>query len=164
MQGKAANVYAQLLTEDHSAVTENEDIFLYRSIEHNLPRKNFDQTIWADAFGSAVLSVDKQKNIYHFYSRFDPQWNDLAWSRQFPQLIFNLLFNPTNHALTSVADKRMMDTAQIQPVMDTKKTFSREPGPAGTHGLSKIFWMMALALFIAERMLSFSINREAANG
>lgn len=163
-KGKVANVHAQLLTDDRLAVTENEDIFLYRLIQHNPLRKNVDQTIWADGFGDAILSVKKPGNIYHFYSRFDPQWNDLTWSRQFPQLIFNLLFNHKNQVSINGADKRIIDTVQIQPVIDTKKIFLHKSNPADAHDLSKIFWMIGLALFVAERMLSFNTNREAANG
>ena len=71
-----------------------------------------EEAIWKDGFGKPVLGLDG--NTYHFYSRFNPLWNDLVWSDDFPKLILKLINNKPI-AISQQHDKRILSNAQIQP-------------------------------------------------
>ncbi|MGZ3754589.1 MAG: BatA domain-containing protein [Mucilaginibacter sp.] len=118
------------------------------------------ETIWRDGYGNAVLSMQMTADhkIYHFYSRFNPTWNDLVWSDEFPAWIYKLMVgnNATENILT---DKLALDQQQLTPA-----NFGHEHAViakrAGLLNLSNYCWLALALLFIAERWLA---NRKPTN-
>ena len=91
--------------------------------------------------------------MYHFYSRFNPQWNDLVWSDAFPKILLQLIFeDEINNINKTQPDVRTIDAQQIQPefVNDLQKKI-----PTTTSELSTFFWVIIFLLFCAERIVSF---------
>jgi hypothetical protein len=128
---------------------------------------------WEDGYGRVLLGREGMGRgvVYHFFSRCDPGWNGLVWSRSFPVLLSRLLFDG---GLDSVADRRVLDPAQVVPMRrpverdrdrigktggrltDPGKTGGRLPDPGRTGGtlvdLGPVCWGLLLLLFIMERV------------
>ncbi|RYU86836.1 hypothetical protein EWM62_16930 [Mucilaginibacter terrigena] len=122
--------------------------------------KNEIEPIWEDGFGKPVLGLDG--HTYYFYSRFNPLWNDLVWSDDFPKLILKLISGntvsqPPRH------DKRILSNAQIQPDIKKESKVTASVKTAGERDLSRYFWLLMVAIFIAERMLSHK-TKQTSNG
>lgn len=120
---------------------EVNDVMISRRIQPDTlqERTRTYADIWKDGFGRSFLSMDSisGKRVFHFFSHFDPAWNDLVWSRHFPVLLEQLLmdqgsaagpsittdpaFAPTRGASIGLADpsssydRRLLDPEQIMP-------------------------------------------------
>jgi hypothetical protein len=112
-----------------------------------------DQIIWQDGFGEPVLSKDDH-HVYHFYSRFDPMWNDLVWSDQFPKAILTLLFDGSQNTDRN-NDKRVLADEQLTPVLTTEQAKTNSNKITSQVDLSKAFWIALVLLFIMERLLAY---------
>ena len=111
--------------------------------------------LWKDGFGNPLLTKENNNDIalYHFYSRFNPQWNDLVWSDAFPSLLLHLIFNDEiNNINNKHNDVRVIDAQQIQPVF----TVAQKKAASATTDISGIFWLIIFLLFCAERFVSFT--------
>ncbi|HVU57401.1 MAG TPA: BatA domain-containing protein [Puia sp.] len=115
--------------------------------------------VWTDGFGRPLLALEETDGgrRYHFYSHFDPTWNGLVWSRDFPVRMGELLLPD---APTKGADRRVIDSAQVTP----------SGGDNGQRGnpvmetsidLSNLGWLLVFLTLAAERILSF---KRAKNG
>ncbi|MES2062922.1 MAG: BatA domain-containing protein [Bacteroidota bacterium] len=109
------------------------------------------ESVWKDGFGKPVLGLDG--NTYHFYSRFNPLWNDLVWSDDFPKLILKLLLGngqsqPKGH------ERRILSNHQLQPDLFLQSMPQPSFKTNQQADLSKYFWLLVVLLFIAERTLS----------
>ena len=159
-KGKIENTSSTILTEDRAAATMTSDISLSKFIQSNSSISDTTHIIWKNGYGDALLNEDKQ-GVFHFFSHFNPQWNDLTWSSQFPQIIFDLLFNKKNSTKTiNEVDKRIMDSSQIQPVIIAKKNEVLKQSLSGKKDFSKVFWLIAFVLFTLERILSFRSKKD----
>jgi len=133
---------------------------LYNSSEAKVPLFKMigsgisnEQAIWKDGFGNAVLSLDKQDNsaVYNFYSRFNPSWNNLVWSDEFPEIMLKLLTSDEK-APDAANDRRAINPQQL-PVTS---------GAGGNHQLAaatlksfgNYIWILLIALFFIERWLA----------
>ena len=135
-----------------------EPVPLFRRID-NSSENNFG-TIWKDGFGKALLDLENTRNnIYHFYSRFNPEWNDLVWNSRFVEMIFDLL-NETDRGGKNF-DKRIIDDGQLQPKIIKNKTFDKEKF-VETREFSKLFWIIAFIVFCIERYLSLTSRKPVA--
>ncbi|HEY9196141.1 MAG TPA: BatA domain-containing protein, partial [Mucilaginibacter sp.] len=49
--------------------------------------------LWNDGYGNPLLTKAAGENttIFQFYSRFNPKWNNLVWSDEFPEILINSL-------------------------------------------------------------------------
>ena len=120
--------------------------------------------IWKDGFGQPLLSMEKsnERNVYHFYSHFDPAWNDLCWCGDFPFLLMNLLYRDAEITFRE-NDTRMIAAAQVQPYQaKVNELNSQYVSPVSTH-LSGITWWLLLALFVLERILAFKKQQTATD-
>ena len=119
--------------------------------------------VWRDGYGRGVLSREANDNggFYHFYSRFDPNWNGLVWSRRFPVLFERLIFG--EDAGVPAEDRRVLDPGQmvpvrggevVRPAVEERKAIDLAP----------LLWVLILLLFILERVVSFSTTPVKANG
>ncbi|GEO08342.1 hypothetical protein SAE01_08380 [Segetibacter aerophilus] len=165
-KGKIENTRTNIITGDNENVSTAGDITLFRSIKIDSKTSNGLVPVWKNGFGETILGVErKEASIYHFYSRINPQWNDLPWSHKFPQIIYRLLFDSSANSNQPIeVDRRVMDVSQIQPVIVPEEGLVSKQELVTRKDLSKLFWILALALFLIERMLSFKTKREEAYG
>jgi len=165
-KGKVENTNSVLLTQDETALTATENVGLFKLIPAKSIYRDSVKTTWKDGFGQPVLSVQKQNAlIYHFNSRFNPQWNDLAWSSSFPQIIYHLLFSrEKNTTDINDLDKRIIDSTQIQPVTIAQENDVTKQNPVDKKDLSKVFWIIAFILFLLERIISFRRSKAQVYG
>jgi hypothetical protein len=120
---------------------------------------NQAEKIWTDGFGNAILTNEKADalHIYHFYSRFNPQWNELVWDGLFVKALMPIVIREKNSTdfgfEDNPADRRSL-SAQQKEVTEITKT---ETSTKTTHNeaLGIIFWIAALLIFTTERILSF---------
>jgi hypothetical protein len=132
------------------------------ALHKNIGSKNIGSPVWADSFGNAVLSLDKGKtNMYHFFSRFNPAWNDLVWSDDFPKWIMDL----TNHQPFEAGDheRRAISADQLQP---TRISGSDMVANTQVHPieLTNYLWLALVLAFFAERWLATKNKTVLANG
>jgi hypothetical protein len=130
--------------------------------------------VWADGYGRTILGKEMGGWRYHFFSRFDPDWSGLSWSRSFPVLLASLLFSGDAPGPAIVADRRVLDPEQIAPVRGDAGTErqaaalrtlagreKRDDGaemtmpPQGGTDLAPAAWLMITLLFILERVISY---------
>jgi hypothetical protein len=113
------------------------------------------EVIWRDGFGKPLLALNHNGNteLYHFYTRFNPTWNDLVWSADFPQIILKLItddgfiFDKTKHNRSIIAKE------QLKPVFVSEfKTLNRVYKENAD--ISRFFWLMMVLVFLAERWLA----------
>ena len=124
-------------------------IGLYQLIDNN---NDSNQPIWQDGFGRAVLSMQKEDRYtrYHFYTRFNPAYNDLVWSDDFPKMLLRLIVNEP--VTDNKYDRRAIDPKQLTPILDK--------GPHNTAGkitertdLTHYAWLLLALVFVMERWL-----------
>jgi hypothetical protein len=128
------------------------------------------ETIWKDGYGRTLLGLERTEHgeVYHFFSRFDPEWNGLVWSRSFPVWLERLVFGGSEDR----QDRRVLDPEQILPVKKEVAGNERaEAGErikadgaeiaAGTRGfdLGPACWILIVLLFILERVVSFATTQ-----
>lgn len=125
--------------------------------------KTKSTTIWKDGTGLPLLTKEngQAQQYYHFYSHFDPSWNDLPWSPSFPQMIFNLM-DTVSQKQIEINDRRVIDETQL---------ILSSSGTANTHlpvanvtntNAQKILWIMIFLIFCIERFFSYRIKKETA--
>ncbi|TCD20364.1 hypothetical protein EZ456_19660 [Pedobacter psychrodurus] len=120
---------------------------------------NQSEKIWTDAFGNAILTNEKVNNLntYHFYSRFNPQWNELVWDGVFVKALMPMViqdktakdFGFENHP----DDQRRLSAKQNIPYQSSKAEST--PKTNQNESLATLFWIAALLIFVTERILSF---------
>jgi len=132
------------------AGTSDRKIELYKSVTAG--DKGF--AIWKDGFGNSVLSLENQsgKNVFHFYSRFDPLWSDLVWSDDFPKMMLKLILGSEEDPDVKY-DKRILNNKQIMPAITNAPSISVEK-IADHINLSRYLWLLLAATFFAERWLA----------
>lgn len=160
--GKAQIVNTSISsTSDFALPNGSTQIPLFKLVSSS---RNSGETIWHDGFGSPVLTAEKQDNayVYHFYSRFNPTWNDMAWDSSFPKLMLQLIITPSKNT-ASEYDRRSLSNEQIQPVkisethaVADKFTVQKE--------LSKYFWLALAVVFMVERWLATRHKIVQSNG
>ncbi|GGH13465.1 BatA domain-containing protein [Mucilaginibacter phyllosphaerae] len=119
-----------------------------------------DDAIWKDGFGKTVLELDN--NTYHFYSRFNPLWNDLVWSDAFPKMILKLIAEDQTD-LSPKQDKRVLSNEEIQPQVRKQNKPATAAKATQQTDLSRYFWLMLVVILIIERVLSHQ-TKQANNG
>jgi hypothetical protein len=135
---------------------------LFKRVQAHLPASA--HTLWKDGFGNALLYQERNGNTrtYHFSSRLDPAWNELPWNAAFPGLLLQLLY-PDTVNIPAAKDRRAIAVQQLQP-----DRYSPAVSPKRTTfpvtDLAPVFWAIAFALFLAERILVFSNKRPSTNG
>ncbi|QKJ30826.1 BatA domain-containing protein [Mucilaginibacter mali] len=154
--GKIAGIDSWISNADSYALSQGEvKIPLYKTID----TKPVGDVIWADGFGKAVLSKDA--GTYHFYSRFNPAWNDLVWNDAFPKWLMAL----TQSALTLNAkyEHRAISTEQLQPTYVADNENTADTSTQNT-SLANYLWLLLAITFMAERWLATQIKTTLTNG
>jgi hypothetical protein len=161
--GKVVNTNSWIKTNGVFAVTNQQQIALFKLI--NGANTN-DQLVWQDGFGDPVLSVvnKAEVNHYHFYSRFNPAWNDLVWSDDFPQLLFGLIFNNDTKGYNGQYDRRVMDQRQLMPYHIAATNIKTTNIVNEQTDLFRYFWLALVVVFIIERLLAHQNKLTPKNG
>jgi hypothetical protein len=75
--------------EAHTLNQGEHKIALYKIIP---TKKTLSNTVWADGYGNPVLSAEQTRGLitYHFYSRFNPGWNDLGMAGRVPKMVISI--------------------------------------------------------------------------
>ncbi|MEN0052173.1 MAG: BatA domain-containing protein [Mucilaginibacter sp.] len=150
--GSINNTASWINTNDQYAVDgQDKQIALFKLI--STIHKN-EALIWHDGFGKPVLSQTKtyKPDTYHFYSRFNPTWNDLVWSDEFPKLIFKLIIDKNGSIENSQYDRRVMDQEQLmphyEPIVNNNKPTDQIKQQTD---LSHYCWFALVVIFMIER-------------
>ncbi len=117
------------------------------------------ETIWTDGYGRPLLTGEKKDApVYSFFSRIDPDWNDLPWSAYFPQFILQLLYPQNWTTLDLMNDRRIINVAQIAPVLEADNL---KPGEKifQHKDLKGICWFFLFFVFCLERFLSWNLKK-----
>ena len=151
----AADRYATIwqygVGKEKKVDTRMEGTGLYREIAGGA---DSGAVVWKDGFGRGVLT--REGKAFRFYSRLDPDWGELVWSREFPVLLARMIYGEEG---PGDKDLRMMDVAQVGPVRGVG-----DGGPvvaagaadrrAGAIDLGAASWVLIFLLFILERWWS----------
>ncbi|WP_158622619.1 BatA domain-containing protein [Pedobacter sp. KBW06] len=127
------------------------------------------ESIWKDGFGQPVLSLEKEKSPehYHFYSRLKPQWTTLVWSGQFVKALMPIVLGNEETGQGFGFERNPEDQRKSTPFLSQKQNSI----PAATIGkesvtvpLNPFFWLLAMAVFLLERVLSFNHKNRLGHG
>lgn len=113
------------------------------------------QPIWTDGFGSPLLALEVTNTgvRYHFFSHFDPAWNGLVWSKDFPvRMAALLLGQPGREA--RMLDSRVIDPSQVAPSAGDAE-HNGPPVKTTSIDLSSFGWLLIFLTLVTERILSF---------
>ncbi|MVN20957.1 BatA domain-containing protein [Mucilaginibacter arboris] len=139
------NLYQHFLADKRSIADEN------------------SETVWKDGFGGPVLSLQQNgnTNIYRFYSRFNPSWNDLPWSSDFPKMILNLIYESFPPVDFSNNDRRIMgeDQKQISTAISSDPSYKNSK-QMDMIDLKHACWIALFLVFLLERILSQTKKEE----
>ncbi len=113
--------------------------------------------VWKDGFGEPLLVAENRdaQQVYHFFSHFDPAWNDLPWSERFPALMLQLVL-PAQNDRSAMYDRRGIAEQQVQVWQDTDHDAIEKEITPETTDLTKVCWLLLFVLFITERILSYA--------
>jgi len=121
------------------------------------------QPIWTDGFGRPLLALEETDSgrRYHFYSHFDPAWNGLVWSRNFPVRIGELLMDQAakRPGQAKAYDRRVIDPAQVAPSGGNSHQ-QAPPALKSTIDLSPFGWLLIFLTLLTERILSFKTSKD----
>lgn len=123
--------------------------------------------LWIDDAGNPVLTrtVDSGVTVFKFYSRFDPEWNDLVWDPRFPATMLNLILpvpEKTNNLESN--DRQILSNLQIKPATNEDQGIANNNAEVKETRLDKYFWILLMSLFALERWVSGRQNSTATNG
>lgn len=109
-----------------------------------LPVKDTTGALWPDSYGAPLLTRDS------LYTHFNPAWNELPWSGEFPGMLLELMFPA---APVKQHDRRSIDARQL--VLPAHSAAVKPAVlPQEETSLEKINWIILFILFCAERYLS----------
>jgi hypothetical protein len=153
-QGKIESESSSIKASGAFALTEREEpAAIYKLVKNEI---SGGKSIWVDGYGNPVLTREEspQTTQYHFYSRFNPAWNDLVWSNNFPKLLLKLILYGTDHEVLNSRDLTKIDHRQMMPnIIWSAKKIDNSKIVVQTD-LSRYFWLMLIAAFIVERWVA----------
>jgi hypothetical protein len=149
--GKVINTTSQIKTDGPYAMAGQEQpIALYKLTKINFNDR--ERMLWVDGFGNPILT--KESTSYHFYSHFNPTWNDLVWSDSFPKLLLRLaLYNYDNKEFISTG-RGVLDHRQLMPNIILSAQNNGSGKVIEQTDLSHYFWLMLVLVFLIERWLA----------
>lgn len=116
--------------------------------------------IWEDGFGNPILYQEFTKNYIklQFYSRFNPDWNELVWSQELPKALTHLILSNKKGSEIHVRDKRSVNMDQMSPLFLNASKSSSDKNPSKETNVENQFWLAFILIFMAERYLTFRKN------
>lgn len=134
--------------------SQMEEIKLQKRVPATRGLEN-NYTIWEDGFGEPLLGLEikNKRKIYHFYSRFNPDWNGLVWNKDFAKILAPLIIPKIHNSFTEQFDRRSLSESWIIPARAEIKSQTAQKNTESE--LRHIFWIGLFFLFLGERWLSF---------
>jgi hypothetical protein len=150
VQSVASNI------KDHNGVAL-EQSELYKRIAHG---NSAGRAIWSDASGAPVLNMEtvQGKQVYKFYSRFRPDWNNLVWSDNMVLFLLPMVLPEANATAAFKQDRRSLAELLNPKFRDTEQRTKTAPVVYVQKSISSWFWWVAFLLLILERWLSYRRN------
>jgi len=159
VKGNAEQISSRLMLSRSISSIENEDIDLYK---RNVYPENSIRglPVWEDGFGKPVLDLQMENklSVFHFYSRFDPDWNELVWSDDFPKALTPIIIQEQNASEIHPSDKRIVRQDQIFPALIKGSDESTGKDMESQKSLKDQFWIALILIFALERYLTFRDN------
>ena len=154
-KGKAEEVNSLIVLPEHSL--QKEAIELRKRIPLTQGSKN-NYTVWEDGFGQPLLDLEitNKLKLYHFYSRFNPEWNGLVWNEDFAKILVPLIIPELQNPVTDQYDRRSIAESWIIPARAEIKSGTAQKNTESD--LKHVFWISLILLFFGERLLSFRKN------
>ena len=133
--------------------------------KHITPVKGDGEVLWRDGFGLPVLTLKRSETLtrYHFYSRFDPQYTDLVWSASFVKALMPVIIPSKGKNTDFGFEESTLDTRRITNtrLLHEANFMSRNSSEIyRDKPLTDVLWLIAMLLFTAERIVTFSKNRQ----
>lgn len=160
--GKAQAVNSWI-SENTFAGNEPEPINLYQHFLADKRSMADTKTIWQDGFGQPVLSLQESENvnIYRFYTRFNPSWNDLVWSSDFPKMMLELILKSYPQPDFTLNDKRIISANQQQvSTANLANASFINPKLMDLTDLKHACWIALFLVFLLERIISQTKKQE----
>jgi len=161
--GKSFETNSWISNEGAFVTTQqNQKIELFKLIDN---AEVYNNVLWRDGFGNPVLSKENngQTDTYHFYSRFNPAWNNLVWSDDFAGWMLNLIVGDKTSTRPLANDRTILTQQQIDPInIPTARTSATKT--AGFANISNYFWLALMLLFLTERWLATRTQNSTTNG
>lgn len=149
--GKITDLTSWMVNKSALTVTQgNMEVPLYKTISSN----HFaGDAIWTNGFGNPVLTLETGiTNTFHFYSRFNPAWNDLVWNDEFPKWLLGVTTEKAA-IIDTQYDRRTIAEAQLIPShIEAASVAISQPGTLTD--LSHYLWLALALVFIIERWLA----------
>jgi hypothetical protein len=154
-KGKTEEINSLIKLPEHSL--QKEEIKLRKRVAIAEPSKN-NYTVWEDGFGQPLLDLEtvNKLKLYHFYTRFKPEWNGLVWNEDFAKILVPLIIPELHNSVSDSYDSRSITESWILPAKAQIKSGSVLKNAESD--LKHVFWISLMLLFLAERWLSFRKN------
>ena len=154
-KGKTEEINSQIVLPEHSL--QKEEIKLQKRVAIAERSKN-NYTVWEDGFGQPLLGLEitNKLKLYHFYSRFNPEWNGLVWNEDFAKILVPLIIPELHNSVSDPYDRRSIAESWIVPAMAEIKSGTVQKNTESD--LKHVFWISLILLFFGERWLSFRKN------
>jgi hypothetical protein len=149
--GKVETVEGRVITGEEGFPSR--DIHLYKSV---VSKTHADENEWFNGYGNPLLTNELKgtTHLYHFYSRFNPSWNDLVWDASFPQIILQLIVPLNEYPGNTAFDKRIISDQQIRPYIIPEDSVTQSNDSLSI-AMTHYFWLFLVSVFILERWLSY---------
>ncbi|MCF8453135.1 MAG: BatA domain-containing protein [Pedobacter sp.] len=154
-KGKTEELNSLIVLPEHSL--QKEAIALKKRIPLTERSKN-NYAVWEDGFGQPLLDqeIKNKVKLYHFYSRFNPEWNGLVWNEDFAKILIPLIIPDLRNQSFELNDRRSLTESLIIPAK--AQIISGTDLKNAESDLKHVFWISLMLLFLAERWLSFRKN------
>ena len=77
----------------------------------------------------------------------------MPWSKQFPQIVYHLLYPEKNN--NGIGDGRLIDEQQVQPEVIADATALPKKALLQKTDLTAFLWILAFILLVAERWIAY---------
>lgn len=158
-KGNIEDINSQLSLSPSMSSIEKEDIKLFKrnaypeNLAGGLP-------VWEDGFGKPVLDLQMENklSVFHFYSRFNPDWNELVWSNDFAKALIPIIIPDQHSSEIHPSDKRIVRQDQIVPNFIKESDTYGVKNQESQKSLENQFWLALISIFVLERYLTFRNN------
>ena len=158
-KGNIEDINSQLSLSPSMSSIEKEDIKLFKrnaypeNLAGGLP-------VWEDGFGKPLLDLQMENklSVFHFYSRFNPDWNELVWSNDFAKALIPIIIPDQHSSEIHPSDKRIVRQDQIVPNFIKESDTYGVKNQESQKSLENQFWLALISIFVLERYLTFRNN------
>ncbi len=120
---------------------------------------NLGEEVWNDGYGNPLLSKETLSGFttFHFYSRFNPQWNELVWNDLFVKSLLPIIIRDEKSVDFGFEDhpddQRVFSTL---PKINAQNDFFHTKTNTEQHqSIAVHFWLLAFLVLSIERFLTY---------